>query len=351
MSEEKKIPKNYANRYLGYKFFKELDNGFEVIRIKDVKGNDKITCINLDTDNIFNITLEDLRTYTPLEPYGVLSANIVNIDSERDVVLILYKMIELKIMGMNSPYAICRQSINDFFADLVFENPEDNNLVGISCSRENCPANVDFNQLAACNEILYSNVVYLYRDDTLDSILQVIPLLSKINNVLDKLLWKHIKVVTPKPLIDLKYNKNTKYVDGWCKDLRTLLKENNFMADFNSMCDIVEVDFNLENYLNTRDSGVKELSYPALLFFDEVFKVNAVETRVIKYNYTIDISKFNNTNYVFLRDNTGSVYLVVYLVNGEFLEKELEEKVNKLDVTQRLQLSYYNKYSKGKSSS
>lgn len=348
MSDEKKIPRNYANRYLGYKFFKENEFGFEVIRVKKVKDNDHITCIDTETDRTVILTLDALREYTPLEPYGVLSVNIVDVNGAKDIVLILYKMIELKIMGMNSPYVICRQSISDFFADLTFQNPEENNIVGVSCTRDNCPANIDFVQLAACNDILESNTVYLYRDDTLDTILQIIPLLPKVNATLEKLLWEHINFTKPKVEIGLKYSSKTTYVDGWCKDLRTLLRENNFMADFNSMCDTVEVDFDLTNYLNTRESGVQELTYPALLFFDEVFKVNAIETRVIKYRYTIDLSKFNNTNYVFLRDKTGAVYLVVYLVSGEYLEKELEEKINKLDVTERLQLSYYNKYARSK---
>lgn len=342
MSEEKKkIPYDYAKRYLGYKFFKESNdilNGFEVIRVRKVKDNTNITCIDLDTNTNHKFTLDELKEFTPLEPYGVLSVNIVEINGQKDVVLILYKMIELRIMGMNSPYAICRQSINDFFADYVYTNPMDNNLVGISCSRENCPANIDFAELAAQDRILESEIVYLYRDDTLDTILQVIPLLSKINKVLDSLLWEHLKAKQVPSFNHIEYD------DGWCANLRTLLRENNFMADFNSMCDITEVDFDLSNYLSTRESGVQELTYPALLFFDEVFKVNAVQTRVIKYRYTIDLSKFNNTNYVFLRDKTGDVYLVVYLVSGEYLEKELEEKINKLDVTERLQLTYYDKY-------
>lgn len=342
MSDNKKIPRNYANRYLGYKFFKEGKNGFEVIRVKKVKDNDKIKCINLDNGNTITINLDQLKEYTPLEPYGVLSVNIVEVAGEKDVVLILYKLLELKIMGMNSPYAICRQSINDFFADLIYNNPEENNMVGISCSRDNCPANIDFNQLATCDNILESNIVYLYRDDTLNSILQVIPLLSKIDNVLDNLYSTYCK---SNNILDIYIKGKYKFKDGWCGDLKTLLRENNFMADFNSMCDITEVDFDIKNYLNTRESGVQELTYPALLFFDEVFKVNAIETRVIKYNYNIDLSKFNNTNYVFLRDNTGDVYLVVYLVDGEFLEKELEDKINKLDITERLQLTYFDKYS------
>jgi hypothetical protein len=342
LSDTKKIPRNYANRYLGYKFFKEAENGFEVIRVRKVKDNDNIKCINLDTGNTITINLDQLKEYTPLEPYGVLSVNIVEVAGEKDVVLILYKLIELKIMGMNSPYAICRQSVNDFFADLIYNNPEDNNMVGISCTRDNCPANIDFNQLATCDNILESNIVYLYRDDTLNSILQVIPLLSKIDNVLDNLYDTYCK---SNNILNIYIKGKYKFKDGWCGDLKTLLRENNFMADFNSMCDITEVDFDIKNYLNTRESGVQELTYPALLFFDEIFKVNAIETRVIKYNYNIDLSKFNNTNYVFLRDNTGDVYLVVYLVDGEFLEKELEEKINKLDITERLQLTYFDKYS------
>ena len=356
MSEEKKkIPKKYAERYIGYKFFKETDEGFKVVRVKEAKNNAKITCIDQDTNEEVVLTLDELREYTPLEPYGVLSVNVVGFaDFSKDVVLILYKMLELKIMGPNSPYAICRQSIHDFFADLLYQNPENNNLVGVSCTRDNCPANIDFLDLAACDYTLESKMLYLYRDDTLDSILQVMPLLDTINETLENLLRAHIFGTMSEAEAELKYmerdghfwrlNDNVNYVHGWCRDLKTLLRENNFMADFNSMCDIVEVDFNLENYLSTRESGVQELTYPALLFFDEVFKVNAVETRVIKYRYTIDLSKFNNTNYVFLRDNTGAVYLVVYLVDGEYLEKELEEKINKLDVTHRLQLSYFNKY-------
>ena len=57
MSDSKKIPKNYANRYLGYKFFKEGKNGFEVIRVKKVKDNDNIKCISLDTGNIITLTV------------------------------------------------------------------------------------------------------------------------------------------------------------------------------------------------------------------------------------------------------------------------------------------------------
>jgi hypothetical protein len=56
------------------------------------------------------------------------------------------------------------------------------------------------------------------------------------------------------------------------------------------------------------------------------------------------MSKFNNDNYILIRDKTNKVYLAVYLADGEFLEKELEEEIDKLDITDTLRLAYYNKY-------
>ena len=137
--------------------------------------------------------------------------------------------------------------------------------------------------------------------------------------------------------------------DGWCTSVKQLLKENNFMQDLDSMMDITGVDFKLTDYLEKReDSGVYELNNIALLFFKEITKVNATQTRVIIFNYSIDMSKFANDNYVFWRDNTNTVYLIVYLVEGEFLEEELRKEIDKADVTEKLRLMYYNKYAKMK---
>ena len=82
------------------------------------------------------------------------------------------------------------------------------------------------------------------------------------------------------------------------------------------------------------------------LFFDYTFKVNAVDTRVIKYDNTVNLGDFNNENYYLIRDSVNSLYIIVYLVEGEYLESQLEERMNTLSVSDKLRLSYYNKYSK-----
>ena len=55
----------------------------------------------------------------------------------------------------------------------------------------------------------------------------------------------------------LKYGKTSQ---GWCQDLDTLLEVNNFMADFNSMCEVTGFDFDLEKckeYIHMRNPKAK----------------------------------------------------------------------------------------------
>lgn len=345
MEEKKQLDENYIKKYLGYKFFKENDNGsFDVVRVSRAYRNNNVDVLKEDGTKLENISYTYLQEYTPLEPIGIVSLNVVGIninkdDELQDVLIMAYKLIDIKL-GNQAPFCICRQSVNDFFSDLLVNDPEKNNLVGVCVSIENCPTNINYQDLTACDRIVCSDIVNIYRDDTIDDILKCAPHKNRMDKVLASLYQEHCKHTTDKTAV-------LRTIDeGWCSTVKELLDTNNFMADFNQMLNITGIDFELANYLNTRENGVKELAEPALLFFDEIFKVNAVETRVIEFNYGIDMSKFNNTNYVFLRDKLNKLYLVVYLASGEFLEEELKEREAKLDITEKLRLSYFDKYSK-----
>lgn len=327
-------------KYLGYKFFKELDDGsFDIQRVIRVveSGNKHIVLYDENTKLTKKAKIEDLKEYTPLEPFGLASFNIVTMDSGseslKDVMVLIYKKLNLQL-GDYEPYAICRQSVVDFFNDILCQNPEENNLVGISISKDNCPTNVEFAMLAACDSVDLCEVINFYRDDNIESLLRCVSE-HRYNKVLEKLNKLHCT----NPIDSLKNEK-----DGWCKDLKTLLTINNFMADFNMLCDITGFDFDLSTELKDREDGVKELSKECLLFFDLTFKVNAVETRVIEYDYSINLADFNNNNYVIIRDINNKLYIVVYLVDGEYLESELEKEANNLSISDKLRLSYYNKY-------
>jgi hypothetical protein len=349
----KKLPEHYMDRYIGYKFFKENeDHSFDIVRVLRATSDNKVILVH---DNSTHPTTEDytyLKEYTPLDPYGVMSFNIVGIYSSydkpdrttgrelcKDVVIMVYSKLDITL-GLNLPRIICRQSVNDFFADLLYQDPSKNHMAGICCSSKTCPENFNMMQLAACDELIKANTVNFYKDDNIDTILSCVSDLDAMDNVLLKLFNAHARA-SANPNV-----KGMKNHLGWCRTVKDLLENNNFMADFNEMMDITGVDFDLSNYLDKSDTGVDKLAYPALLFLNSVHRVNAVDSRVIKFDYSIDMGKFANDNYVFWRDNTDTIYLIVYLTQGKFLEDELNEKINQLSITDKLQLSYYNKYGK-----
>lgn len=336
-------------KFRGYKFYQDIGNGqFDIVRfignVKKINSKEaELTVINEFGYEINMLYSKFKEKYTPLNPDGIISFNIVDVSTKdgmmQDVMVLGYKNVELAI-GVQDPYFICRQSINDFFADLEFIDPEDNHFVGVSVTRDNCPVNVDFMKLLACSGIRRSDVISYYRDDTIEDILKCVPV-EKYNKVLEKLYQEHSKLVKDPIRVA-----TAKEIDGWCRDLSLLLKINNVMADFNYMNNIIGIDFNLEDFLENRENGVKQLDKAARLFFSETIKCNIKESRVIEYNYSVDMSKFNNDNYILIRDKSNKVYLIVYLSEGEYLEEELQKEINKLDVTQTLQLAYYDKYNK-----
>ena len=338
--------KKELNKYLGYKFFKELEDGsFEIIRLTHVyEFNNKVSIVNEETKSKKQINFETLKGYTPLEPFGFVSFSIVSVtdqngEKQKDVMITLYRLLDIKL-NMNEPFAICRQSITDFFYS-TFAKKYDHEIVGISVTRDNCPTNIPYHMVAACDEVNKFEIVNFYLEDTIEDILNCIHT-SYYDDILLELFNNHINA-TGKFMMTGRSS-----VDGWCKNLSTLLKDNNFITDMDTIRDIAAVDFNLSDYLEEFETikGEKgfKLDNEALQFFCNTFKVNATETSVLKYAHDIDLAEFNNTNYTLIRDNTNTLYIVAYLVNGEYLEKDLEDKANTTDVTTKLRLAFYDKY-------
>lgn len=349
---KEKVTRDSIRKFRGYKFYKELeDHSFKIIRFTgDTKKVDKdkfeMTFINESGLMEFLMYDDVYKEYTPLQPVGVISFNIVNVNTKagetyKDVLIMGYKMFDLQI-GIKEPAFVCRQSVNDFFAELAKVDPADNHMVGICCTRDNCPGNIDYLDLMACSGVQRSDIVNYYKDDNIDSLLSCVPV-DRYDKILTTMYEDHAKYVTNEDIILVNMSD---VHNGWCKHLKDLLEINNFMQDFNYINDIIGFDFDLDTHLSVRDTGVLQMDDACRLFLSETIKQRVIETRVIEYNYSIDMSKFNNNNYILIRDNKNKVYLVVYLINGQFLEKELEEEVNKLDVTDKLRLSYYDKYSK-----
>src|SRR5574344_1904985 len=272
-----KTNKKYS-KFLGYKFFKD-DKFIRLIKIFDF--NDKVMIKDLDKGINLVINIEELKGYTPLEPYGIVTFNNVYYKSHNDdrkeilhdVIVTGYRLFDLKA-NIYEPFVICRQGVTDFFYTIIANKVND--WVGVSVTRENCPTNIEYKLMAGCDGISNSEMVNFYIDDVVENITECINL-KTYNDVLQDLYTKHVRAEKI-PLLS-----NAKSHKGWCRDINTLLTENNFITDLDAMRNITAVDFKISDYVIKDDNGLDCLNQQALLFFDNTFKINAVVANAIEY--------------------------------------------------------------------
>jgi hypothetical protein len=195
--------------------------------------------------------------------------------------------------------------------------------------------------LTACDEVIRNDMVNFYLDDTIDDILDCLPV-NLYDQVLAKLFKDHLTACgrSASEIKNFKYPSS----DGWCRNLKTLLVENNFISDIDSVRNTTALQFDLEEFLCKEDDGVYSFNSVMLDFFNYIYKINATKTMVIKYDYDINLGEFNNSNYIFFRDINNVTWVVVYTCEGQYIEKDLEEQFTKLGVADKLRLAFYDKY-------
>ena len=331
-----------ANTMLGNKLFKKNSNeDFEVIRITKVYNPDKVKVTYSDGTSEKK-TLKEIakEEYTILGSIGVITFSIVEIGNNKDVIVTLLRRADAAV-GMNVPCVVCRQSITDFFYSIL-ATEYDHGMVGVSVSDRTCPSNIEYAQTLACDNIIFSHMIHIYYDDTIDSVLECVNQI-KFNDVLYELYTKHIEASGNDPKLKLRDCDK-----GWCKNIRLLLIQNNFWIDVDQAFGITDVDFDLNNYIiekkDENNKSYNSLGSDVLLFFSSTFKLNIVDCIIIEYDYDIDFSEYRNENYVLIRDSTEKLYLMVYLIDGAYLEQDLYIKNEKENLGRSLGLKIYDKY-------
>lgn len=339
-------------KYLGNILFREgEDEELEIIKIINISPfNDKITIRNEETRKASNVHFDYLNKhgFTSLKPYGHIGFSVVKMyrnqektEYNLDVIITLYKDIDLEVSnGKIPPYAICRQGIYDFFYDSI-SGKEYHDFVGVSVTRDNCPPNIPYNSIAACDEVIRYDLIAIYRNTTLDDIMECLNT-KYYDDIMDSIFKKHCDQLGAKGVVI--YNTKNEH-NGWCKNIRKLLDINNFMFDYNTMCEITEVEFSIEQYLIDDEHGRFKLNKEITDFISKLVKQNIKESYAIKYWYDINLSDFNNTSHILLKDSNGDIYIVVYTSEGKYLESDLEEESLKMDVSDKLRLVFYDKYS------
>ena len=341
MSEEKKVEldipkKKDAFRMLGEQYYRFLeDESVEQIRVVSVKNLNEIKIMNSNGD-IEKVNPSDiLEKYILLEPDGLITVAEVGMGKDskgynvNDVVVCLYRSSEMNI-GNYEPFAVCRQNITDFFANYFSESPNGTNLVGVSVSKDSCPENISFELVRSCVDIKTCVSINIYIEDTIDSILAMCGnKLKGFDRTLKSLYEDHYKSF---PHLQWGASKNLhdkgEAIDGYCTSLKDLLTLNNFMYDFNSGYNILEIntDIEEEKILVEDDIFGKYYTLPTDITVElsKVFKQNISDTIVVQYTHEIAIEDLAGTKYFMIRDKNNMIYIINYTTSGEYRESDLE---------------------------
>lgn len=300
--------------HIGSKFFRYIDKdneqALELIRI--LKANpikDKIRYFDMHTGKANTIDYKTLiDNYSELSPDGSIIFAVASIGNANDVIVALKDYANRSKNEL--PYAVCRQSIHDFFQDF---NKEDFRRisVGISVSQDTCPSNIDFGQVLTCDasKEIYQKHIMIYLDDTLDDILKLVRS-TKYDNALKKL-----KTMAYQEARQEGFNENN--IIGYCESLRDLLESNTFMYDFRKCFNIVEVPFHIDPDRDT-------LNGENILYLEKEFKCNIMETYMIEYTREIDLKSIKR-DYCLIssaKDNFNKVYIIGYdKADGEYVPR------------------------------
>ena len=277
--------------YTGSKFYRynEGEINPEIIRIRNIDYDKRLVKYFDKNGEKKKIKYDDLlKSYKMLSPDGLINFSTVQAGPNPDVVVALqpFPKTDEELHSMdNMPYAICRQMATDVFSNNF--NPDDM-IIGVSISKDTCPANVDFNCMLACSKLMYTKMVAIYIDDALDTILGLFD-----NTIFDNVFAELHKILF-----------NTK---GSCTSLRELLLTNNFMYDFRKCFKIMEVPYSI-------DEESDALSDNNIEFLSKELKINILETYVIRYSRTIDLRKIKR-DYVLVSsavDEFSKLYIVGY---------------------------------------
>jgi hypothetical protein len=116
------------------------------------------------------------------------------------------------------------------------------------------------------------------------------------------------------------------------------------------MLGITDVDFTIKDYIVEKDLPGKpgekyeSVSDDMIAWLSSIYNMNITDLTILKFDHDIDIVEFKNTKYFLMRDDTNTLYLLVYNENGEQFVADLDAKSKELDFSTKFKLDFYSKY-------
>lgn len=290
---KKKQLKRYFSGVMIYKF----DNDKLLLnRIEKYVDDEDIFRVRTQENKSEYIKSDDvINEWILLNPDAIITFNIVSLEKGKDVIVCLHSSKSSDPV----PDVICRQSIIDVFSDMAYKMSnhykftlEEIMFVGMSISKETCPAEIDYNVLLACNSVDSSFKVAYYLTDTLDDILSFVLNKSKFDKILKTIERNGLSL-------------NTGNVSGYCSSLKELMIQTKFMFEVCKFFKIKEFPFVIkEGIYDHRDTIVNE--------FEKVMGICVNIIYIMKYDKSIDLSSLKREYVLGRTVGTKDLYVIGY---------------------------------------
>lgn len=296
----------------GLKYYKPTDDekGYTVLRVVKKKGDSNYVIFYENNPGVKHIVTRDfLSGFRPIRPHANFGIVFCETGGGKyrleDVVTLFAKD------GMTSDFAICRQNVIDpLYALLGGENK-----YGMAISRDSIPSNIDYDAFKRHDKFIRSVNLYAYLDDTVDSLLSLIP---------------SIKIQADK-ILKASYDKFHKDGKGFCKTLKELYENNDLWGLWDSMFGIKSIPGEVQ--LPSEKNPMCQMDIQQVYALQNAIGYYINDLVIVPYWYDIEFANIR-IDFDLVRDSTGKVYLVTYQKgdgitipeNEQALTKEEKEK-------------------------
>lgn len=326
------------------RYYRWIDNNIVEVRVMGFANENFAKCLITkgpkgDLGKRIKIPIKTLEEeYTKLRPDGTIIFSVVKINNTlKDVLTTVLTRKDID-QGINIPRVVCRQCVLDLFAKQFTPNNAD--WVGLSISKETCPADLEFENFLACESIESSIVCAYYIGDTLETILSMFNH-SPFDKTLQNIFIAHCHALSNgnKSFAEFLIKKGE--ANGYVQTLRELLELNNFEYDLYRAFDIIPTN------LTASDFSHDALTKRAEAVLSDILRARITKSLVLKYDKDIDLEAIHRT-YCLASDKDGTVYVVAYLTDQGYeinLESYDSESIRKMLAKMSHSESLQNAYS------
>lgn len=300
---------------IGTKYQIFEDGILKVRRAVRAKGEDIYVLKEDGVNSNFIVTAKELSDkYVKLTPDAFLNIMITKEPSYEglevnDVYFCVNRSCDL-VASNNVPSLILRQNIYSRFKNVEF-GTFDSVYVG-ECATIVNSSKEDLEGMMQFEEIVKQYSISTYLDDSLKDILACIP--NKLKKDINATLLS-IKSTIP-------------IAKGTTETIEQLLEENDFIGNYKSIFNIVQIDFPIilgkESYNKDGDIILNNKQKSRL---EDILRRYISNIKVIKYDKDIDISKIVTTQHVVVCDSNNDIYLIAYSVDGYYANNEDDRQV------------------------